>query len=273
MSSLAFDYEAKVWGGPKVRLRPTYIQALKLRYCLEDLEGLSGRVLDIGCGAGNMPKAIKHYRPDLEVWGADLSLNAVRAALIDPEETKFVPATGERLPFPNGFFDAVTMFDVLEHFPHPEHALQEVHRVLRPAGLFHLFLPLEKQPWTIYAPLYRARWKAKEEHCGHVQFYSDKECRTQLERAGLAVTRQRWSVHPLYSMVDVAYFTMLSLRGKSVSTSVEGYINSGNGTFRLAQRAARLVKDILVSMGYFESLVLRWVPGGGGHFTSVKQAG
>jgi len=264
-----FDYETKLWGAPQVRLAPTYMQALKLRYCLDDLRALSGRVLDIGCGAGNMPKAIKHYRPDLEVWGADLSRHAIRAALQSPDGARFVAAGGEGLPFPDGFFDAVTMFDVLEHFAEPEAALAAVRRVLRPGGFFHLFLPLEKQPWTIYALLYRLGWQAKVEHCGHLQFYSDQDCRWQLEQAGLEVRGRRWSVHPLYALVDVAYFTALSLRGKPVSTSVEGYIQSGNGRPTSTQRAVGLLKNLLVALGYYESRVLRELPGGGGHYLAV----
>jgi len=264
-----FNYEGKVWGASQVRLAPTYIQALKLRYYLEDLKPVGGRVLDIGCGAGNMPKAIKHYRPDLEVWGADLSRHAIEAALREPEGCHFVASGGEGLPFPDGFFDAVSMFDVLEHFVEPEQALAEVRRVLRPGGLFHLFLPLERQPFTIYAPLFRLGWMAKQEHCGHVQFYSDESCKAQLKKVGLEVTRRRWSIHPIYALVDVAYFTMLSLRGKPVSTSVEGYIHSHNGHPSLAQRAVSVLKDGLVGMGYMESRLLRWMPGGGGHFSAA----
>ena len=270
MTSTAFDYEGKVWGAPKVRLKPTYIQALKLRYCLEDLEGLTGRLLDIGCGAGNMPKAIKHYRPDLEVWGADLSRHAIRAALRDPQGARFVASGGEGLPFRDAFFDAVTMFDVLEHFAEPGAALAEVLRVLRPGGLFHLFLPLEKQPWTIYALLYRLGWQAKVEHCGHLQFYSDADCRRQLEKFGFQVRGRRWSVHPLYSLADAAYFSALSLRGKPVSTSVEGFIHGHNGQPSLVQRAVSLLKDGLVGMGYFESRALAWLPGGGGHYAAQR---
>jgi SAM-dependent methyltransferase len=267
----AFNYEGKVWGAPQVRLAPTYIQALKLRYCLDDFQGIRGRVLDIGCGAGNMPKAIKHYRPDLEVWGVDLSRHAIQAALRDPQGARFVASGGEGLPFPDGFFDAVTMFDVLEHFAEPERALAEVRRALRPGGLFHLFLPLERQPWTIYALLYRLGWQAKAEHCGHLQFYSDEICRRQLEQVGFQVRGRRWSVHPLYALVDAAYFTALSLRGKPVSTSVEGYVHRHNGHPNLAQRAVGLLKDGLVGMGYYESRALRWLPGGGGHFSAVAK--
>jgi hypothetical protein len=141
---------------------------------------------------------------------------------------------------------------------------------LRPGGLFHLFLPLERQPFTIYAPLFRLGWKAKEEHCGHIQFYSDAICKDQLMQAGFEVTRRRWSIHPIYALVDVAYFTMLSLRGKPVSTSVEGFVHSHNGQPSLRQRFVSVLKDVLVMMGYYESRLLSWMPGGGGHFTGIK---
>lgn len=270
MNDDAFNYETKVWGAPEVRLSSTYIQALKLRYCLNDLEKVRGRVLDVGCGAGNMAKAIKHYRPDLEIWGADLSREAIKAALVRPEGARFVISGGDGLPFPDGYFHAVTMFDVLEHFPDPETALGEIHRVLGANRLFHLFLPLEKQPFTIYAILHRLGWKAKEEHCGHIQFYSAKDCRNQLQRAGFDFVNTRWSIHPLYSIVDVAYFTMLSIRGRPVSTSIEGYVNNHQGKPSLAQRCVGLAKNVVVAMGYYESRLLRRIPGGGGHFTAVS---
>jgi len=266
MSAVTFDYESKVWGAPKVRLSPTYIQALKLRYCLEDLEGIRGRVLDVGCGGGNLPKAIKHYRPDLEVWGTDLSQQAIRAANIEPDGARFLAAGGERLPFPDGYFDAVTMFDVLEHFPDPKRALAEVRRLLRANGLFHLFLPLERQPWTIYAVMHRLGWRAKEVHCGHLAAYSADEAQAMLAEGGFEVRHLRWSYHPLFALVDVAYFLLLSLRGKHVSTSVEGFVHSGRPT--LAKRVVGLLKDVLVAMGYYESRLLRFIPGGGGHFTA-----
>ena len=170
MTIAEFDYDAKVWGGPKVRLGPTYMQGLKLRYCLEDLEPISGRLLDIGCGAGNMPKAIKHYRPDLDLWGADLSPNALKAANVASEGVKFVASAGGVLPFTDGFFDAVTMFDVLNgslegrdeiaHVQNVSHLLpiskyrdltieqRRNHEVRNPTLIFHAELT-----WTVYTGL------------------------------------------------------------------------------------------------------------------------
>jgi SAM-dependent methyltransferase len=271
VSERGFDYETKVWGANEVRLSPKYIQALKLRYCLRDLRPVRGRVLDVGCGGGNIARAIKHYRPDLEIWGVDLSHEALRYALTSPNGTYFVEASGENLPFHDGFFDAVTMFDVLEHIPNPEKSLRDVRRVLRSSGVFHLFLPLEKQPCTIYGLLHRWGWKAKLEHCGHIQYFTDQDARALLERCGFEVQNLHWSFHPLFAAVDVTYFTLLGLSGRKVSTSVEGFIHSGKPT--LFKRLIGVLKSVLVSLGYFESRMLARLPGGGGHFSTLKGKG
>ncbi len=270
MNGLEFDYQEKIWGTHELRLLPWYIQSLKLRYWLEDLEGIRGRVLDVGCGGGNMARALKRYRPDLEVWGVDLSPRALQSANFPSNGTSLLAASAEKLPFPDQFFDCVAMFDVLEHVPEPNAVLLEIRRLLRGGGLFHLFLPLEKQPFTIYALLHRMGWRAKEEHCGHVHAYSHKEAKQLLKSSGFSVGDIRWSFHPFFAAVDVAYFSMLSMTGKKAATSVEGYVHGGG--CGLSRRLVGLTNAILVSLGYYESRLLRRVPGGGGHYEMVKVA-
>ena len=62
---MKFDYQNKIWGGSSVRLSLSYLGYLKLKYTLEDLGEVKGRILDAGCGVGGFAKAIKYYRPDL----------------------------------------------------------------------------------------------------------------------------------------------------------------------------------------------------------------
>ena len=88
-----FDYEAKRWGAAPVRPRPWFMNGLKLRYLLGDLSEVHGRVLDVGCGAGSIAKAVKRARPDLEVLGCDLSESALATALAVPEGVDFRLAT------------------------------------------------------------------------------------------------------------------------------------------------------------------------------------
>ncbi len=263
MEAVAFNYEAKQWGGAPVFPRPWYVQGLKLRYCLDDLARVHGSCLDVGCGAGNMAKAIKRGRPDLEVHGIDLSRSAIDTARRDPQGVRFQVAPADRLPFPDSSIDAVTMFDVLEHVADPDQVLREVRRVLKPSGLFHLVLPLESQPRTIYAALTRHGWQAKRRHCGHIQLFDERRYRAMAEAAGLPVRRVRWSFHPLFALIDVAYFCYRDLRAP-VEHSVEDHLARRRDPLA---PILHLAKNLISSIGWYESRLLKDFPGACGHFT------
>ncbi len=56
----------------------------------------------------------------------------------------FLVAGAGDLPFPDGSFDTVVMWEVLEHIPpgtEPQ-AFAEIARVLRPGGRLHLSTPM-----------------------------------------------------------------------------------------------------------------------------------
>ena len=68
----------------------------------------AGRVLDVGCGDGNVAKALLALRPDLTIEGYDV-LERPRAEI---PVTRF---DGRRLPVPDGAGAAVLLVDVLHH--------------------------------------------------------------------------------------------------------------------------------------------------------------
>src|SRR6266550_2788563 len=225
----AFDYEAKRWGSAPVRPKPWYMNGLKLRYLLSDLSPVHGRVLDVGCGAGSIAKAVKRDRPDLDVMGCDLSESALATARADAEGVDFRLATAERLPFEDGTLDFVWIVDVLEHVDDPERVLREVARVLRPRGGFHIVLPLEGQPRTLYRLVGTGtRWTAKVRHGGHIQIFSAARFRELAASCRLPVTRTRWSYHVTLQVLDLLYLSWLDLRGP-VSGSVEDMSASRGG--------------------------------------------
>jgi SAM-dependent methyltransferase len=245
------------------------MNGLKLGYLLDDLSGVRGRVLDVGCGAGSVAKAVKRERPDLEVFGCDLSESALATAGVDSGGVDFRPATAERLPFGDGEFDFVWIFDVLEHVDDPELVLREVHRVLKPGGGFHIVLPLEGQPRTLYRLVgCGTRWTAKVRHGGHIQIFSADRFKSVSAACGLPVTRTRWSYHILLQALDVAYFSWLDIRGP-VSGSVEDMSASRPG---LVGSLMRGVSRAAASGAWAEARVLRGLPGGCGHFTCARPA-
>src|SRR5438309_6934354 len=197
------------------------MNGLKLRYLLSDLTPIHGRVLDVGCGAGSVAKAVKRARPDLEVVGCDVSKAALAIATASAQGVEFRSAQAERLPFEDGELDFVWIFDVLEHVEDPELVLREVARVLKPGGGFHIVLPLEGQPRTLYRLVgCGTRWKAKVRHGGHIQIFSAGRFRAMAAACHLPVSRTRWSYHLTLQVLDLLYFSWLDLRGP-VSGSVE----------------------------------------------------
>jgi SAM-dependent methyltransferase len=243
------------------------MNGLKLRYLLSDLAVYRGRVLDIGCGAGSVAKAVKRERPDLDVVGCDVSRSALAVANVDPEGVEFKAAEAERLPFGDSEFDFVWISDVLEHVDVPETVLAEVARVLRPGGGFHLVLPLEGQPWTLYRLVgCGTRWTAKVRHGGHIQIFSSNRFKAMANASGLPVTRTRWSYHALLQIVDILYFSWLDRRGP-VAGSMEDIAASRRG---FAGALMRWVTMAVATIGWAEARLLRAFSGGCGHFTCER---
>jgi SAM-dependent methyltransferase len=227
-----------------------------------------GRVLDAGCGGGGMTEAITYYRPDLEVWGCDISANSLSIAHRMAQEAQFCQGDVFKLPFESNSFDAVVMFDFLEHFNDPIQVLLEIRRVLIQAGIFHTAGPFEGDVRTLHGILWRMGWKAKEIHCGHVQMYEIGEPEALIKEAGLSIIDARWTAHFLYQLADVLYFTWLYVRGNGVPYSVEGYLELIEPSVKRWTLFG--VKSLIACLSYLESSLFHWLPAGFGHLTCVK---
>lgn len=262
-----FDYEAKRWGSAPLQPKPWFMNGLKLRYLLDDLKPHQGRVLDVGCGAGSVAKAVKRERPDLDVAGCDVSRSAIAIAEGSAEGVDFRLARAEKLPFVDGQFDFVWIFDVLEHVEKPEQVLREVARVLRPGGGFHIVLPLEAQPWTLYQFIgCGTRWTAKVRHGGHIQVFSEESFSGLATSCGLPVKGTRWSYHFLLQVLDILYFGWLDWRGP-VTGSVEDMASARPGAIGALMRAA---SKSVATLAWGEARLLQGMPGGCGHFTCAR---
>jgi ubiquinone/menaquinone biosynthesis C-methylase UbiE len=108
------------------------------RLALEMLDGVRGRLLEVGCGPAVMAPDLAGL--GLEVHGVDVSGEMVRRARErmagHPLEKRCHFATGdfERLQYPDAFFDAVLAMGVLEYLPDYGPALRSAARVLKPGG-------------------------------------------------------------------------------------------------------------------------------------------
>ncbi len=97
------------------------------------------RVLDVASGSGDLARAFAERAGAAgEVWMTDINRSMLargRDRLIDAG--RLLPAAqcdAERLPFPSGHFDCVSVAFGLRNMTHQDAALAEMARVLRPGG-------------------------------------------------------------------------------------------------------------------------------------------
>lgn len=117
------------------------------------------RVLDVATGSGDLALSLaRKVLPHGEVWLTDVNRSMLQRGrdrvadrgLLAPA----VQCDAERLPFPEAYFDCVTVAFGLRNMTHKEAALAEMQRVLKPGGRL---LVLEfSRIWQPLAPLYDA---------------------------------------------------------------------------------------------------------------------
>ncbi|MBM3116035.1 bifunctional demethylmenaquinone methyltransferase/2-methoxy-6-polyprenyl-1,4-benzoquinol methylase UbiE [Jeongeupia naejangsanensis] len=115
------------------------------------------KVLDIAGGTGDLSKAFaKKVGKTGQVWLTDINssmLGVGRDRLLDAGFA--VPAAqcdAEKLPFPDNYFDIVSVAFGLRNMTHKDKALAEMHRVLKPGGRL-LVLEFSKV-WAPVKPVY-----------------------------------------------------------------------------------------------------------------------
>lgn len=104
-------------------------------------------VLDVGAGDGLITYLIGAKGIEYEPKAVEIA----QAIGLD-----VIQGDAYALPFPDNSFDAVTMFDVLEHFEHPEQALKEAWRV---APVLYISTP---ERGTVNDPYHVHEWTASE---------------------------------------------------------------------------------------------------------------
>ena len=207
-----FDYEAEstIEGRGTGALRPRDLALTRLERGLSAFVGLpaGAKVLEVGCGAGRQSRTLKKLRPDLQVYGCDLSERAIAEARSYNDGVEYKMADANRLPYDTATFEAVMLFDVLEHVPEVASVVGEVARVLKPGGLFHGFIPIEGQPGTLFYRLQNshrlpiARWK--RERIGHIQQLTDSAVEQIFRSCGFSMRDKTYSFHLAGQIHDIA---------------------------------------------------------------------
>ncbi len=146
-------------------------------------------ILDIGCGCGALLGKAKSLYPRSEVYGIE----------IVPKVAEIASRMGEvlcgdiekaELPWDEGYFDYITLGDVLEHLMNPEDVLKKLRRYLKDGGHIIVSMPNLKH-FSVLLPLLQ-RDVFPYEDAGildktHVKLYTGTEIIKLILRSGYEI--------------------------------------------------------------------------------------
>jgi SAM-dependent methyltransferase len=165
------------------------LQRLSLNYglrkrCREVLRHKhEGRLLEIGCASGLFLDALRR-EGNWQVQGVDTSELAVRYAREQFGLDVFLGPV-EDARFADGSFDAVVMWDVLEHVHRPRETLLEIHRLLKADGVLIIRAPLLGSWDQAFFGRYWAGWDIPR----HLTIFSMRTLQLMLEYSGFRLKR------------------------------------------------------------------------------------
>ena len=119
------DYRVERFGRERVRLMTPHLDAKVPRF------------LDVGCSTGFVVEAAREA--GWEAIGTDLNPSAVEFGQLRGLDLRAVALDDGG--FADASFDAVSLFDVLEHLHDPRRTLASCVRLLRPGGIVFLYVP------------------------------------------------------------------------------------------------------------------------------------
>lgn len=145
----AFDDWAGHWSSHYSSRGAMAGRIVRFADALAGLSAKQGKVLDFGCGTGEITRALENQ--GWHLTGCDLSpemLLKARAADQD-EKVTWTPIDADQpipLPFADKSFSTVYSSSVFEYLAEPKGVIRDIHRTLLPGGWFFFTVPDPRHP-------------------------------------------------------------------------------------------------------------------------------
>lgn len=162
-------------------------------------DGRVRRILDMGCGIGQLTVALKEAHPDAEVWGIDVGAPMIRyghmRAVDQGIDVNFAQRLAEDTKFPDNHFDIVAAYIMHHEMPAEisRRVIAEAFRVLRPGGVY---VPIDfftgggrrppKTAYNAYQTWKDHRWNNE---VWRIE-YEEMDYFGHMEKVGFSVNRQ-----------------------------------------------------------------------------------
>jgi SAM-dependent methyltransferase len=220
------------WFASRVRA----INALAGQYLGSNL-----RVLDVGCGAGNMMHHLARYGA---VKGVEIDARPLRLAQERGYDARLADASAG-IPFGDGQFDLVATLDVIEHVQDDLATLRECARVLAPQGYL-----------LVTVPAFMFLWSQNDVLNAHVRRYTAGELKQKIEAAGFSIRRLSYNNFCVFPMA--APLVMLRRRARSAPSLRSHHFEQDAYQVDM-EPASPAVNTVLTAVGEFEAGLLRRV--------------
>ena len=201
---------------------------------LKDLVLEGGRILDIGCGEGQVARLLSAN--STKVFGVDPSWSQISEAARRGTEQIYAQASASELPFVSAAFDTAVACLVFEHITALRQAISEVSRVLKQDGMFVFLLnhPLLQTPGSGWVDDYMSDPPSQYWRVGH--YLVEQE---SLEEVQLGVHIP--FVHrPLSAYINALSESGLQLERMLEPQPPEGFLER-NESYRAAAHIPRLL--------------------------------
>jgi 2-polyprenyl-3-methyl-5-hydroxy-6-metoxy-1,4-benzoquinol methylase len=142
----------------------------------------SGKLLDIGCGAGSF--LVEARKMGYDVYGQEVSpyfINYCR----DVQGLRIYADFLDNLDLAAGSFDCVTAFDVIEHHPNAKLLVTQMHQLIRPGGIVMI---MTHDIGNIFARLHGVHWRYIMP-IGHITYFTRQTLTQMLADSGFQVIR------------------------------------------------------------------------------------
>ncbi len=191
-----------------------------------------GKLLDIGMGTGNFLYAAQGKGHD--VYGIDFDRDAIEAAkkVFGLENVHALDIDGATQKFGRDFFDAATMFQVLEHLENPSEFIGKVRSILKPSGYLAISVP------------YRGFWdklKPGDKPPRHLTRWDERSIRNFLEANGFKIIKIKKLPVPIKYLIKKFHFWASGILSFGTITKVASK-TSNKAVIGVAHSLAR-IKD------------------------------
>jgi SAM-dependent methyltransferase len=198
------------------------------------------RVLDVGCGAGNMFHHLVRY-------GSVVGVDNNPKPLVVAQERGYDVREGlaEDLPFDDDAFELVALLDTVEHINDDMAVLRECHRVCGPGGYV-----------VVTVPALMWLWSYNDVLNDHKRRYTARELEEKLNRVGFRIKRMTYNNFFVFPM---AAALLLLRRGTEKELDLASPHFDDESYQVEMEPVPPLLNSILSGVTWTKSQVLRWL--------------